>query len=183
VENQLVPNSRRGTRGAALLTIGGVAALENVVSLEWSFPYCNRQEDGPASAVFGLPFPYERWSGATSLQYEFMPHLYALNLVLWLCLAWPLFRVLTRTRAVHRLRLVIVGALLCAAIVVWKTLVLVEGAWQPVRSITHAPYDAYGELRPVGIALGRHYECTPSAFWFGTVQGSSAAYHSGAAQQ
>jgi len=176
-----VPSGRLGTGGAALLTLAGVAAVENFISIEWSFPYCNRQEDGPASAVFGMPFPYERWSGATSLQYEFVPHLYALNLLVWFCVAWPLVRVLSRLLRGRPLR--VTGGVLLTVVVAWKVFVLLERAWEPVRSLAHPPYDAYRELRPVGLAVGRHYQCSPSPFWFGPTSQSSGSPQAGAAQR
>jgi hypothetical protein len=48
-----------------LLAFGVVMCLESLCTIEWSFPYCSSQEDGPAAAVFGLPFPYIRWAGAS----------------------------------------------------------------------------------------------------------------------
>ena len=75
-----------------LLAVGLAGSMELFLTLEWSFPYCNDPQDGPASGVFGFPFPYVRWGGFSSLIYVFMPHLYAVNLLVRSALALVLVR-------------------------------------------------------------------------------------------
>jgi Na+/proline symporter len=148
-----------------------VMAMERVATIEWSFAYCNDPQDGPVSAVFGFPFPYERWSGASSLLYDFVPHLYVLNLLILFGIALP---IVSRTaeylarrspRRVYR-AFAVWGVLLCALVTGRLALVLATGFWDPVASIEKPPYDSYGGLRPVGVSFDRHYDCTPSKFWF-----------------
>src|SRR4051794_18181766 len=72
-----------------LLTLGLVGWLEAIFTIEWSFPYCSSQEDGPASAVFGMPLPYIRWTGVSSMEYEFMPSILIVNIVILSAVAFP----------------------------------------------------------------------------------------------
>ena len=77
---------------AIVFTLGLAMATERVVTIEWSFAYCNDPQDGPASAIFGAPFPYERWWGASSMVYEFVPHFYVLNVLVLFGIALPIVR-------------------------------------------------------------------------------------------
>ena len=161
-------HTTRGLWAAFLFALGVTAAAEVFVTVEWSFPYCNDPQAGPASAVFGAPFPYERWSEASSLQYDFVPHLYILNLGILCAAAWPLFRRLSRRWfARGDRRAGILGLGLCLLVGGWQVFRLSSNLWSPVASLEHVLYDSFRELRPVGVALGRHYECSPSSFWFG----------------
>ena len=78
--------------------------LQSFYTVEWSFAYCSSQADGPASAVFGMPLPYIEWSGVSSMEYEFMPQVYVLNILLLLALAWPITSLLLRRLAEKRTR-------------------------------------------------------------------------------
>lgn len=152
------------------LTVVVAALAEALLNLEWSFPYCNDQSDGPASAVFGAPFPYTRASGATSLEFETVPYLYVLNLAFWCLLAWPLVRRLVARASGRPAQIATVGGgvLLCAVVVIWN-LVGCRAVWSPAQ-LMDEPWEAYRQLRPVGFAIGRHTECTPSTWWFGPVR-------------
>lgn len=158
-------------RASALFAAGVVMAVERFLTVEWTFPYCNDPQDGPASAVFGAPIPYERFSGF-SLEYDFVPHFYVLNIIVLAGIALPVIHgtaaYLARgfSGGVYRL-LAQCGLLLGAAVCARHALVLFLGLWHPVASIEHLPYDSYRELRPVRISLGRHYDCSRSTFWFG----------------
>jgi hypothetical protein len=81
-----------------LLAFGVVICLESLYTIEWSYPYCLSPVDGPASAVFSVPFPYVRWTGVSSLEYEFMPLVYVLNIPALSALVWPLTRLLHSQR-------------------------------------------------------------------------------------
>ena len=138
--------------------------------MEWSFPYCNDQQDGSAWAVFGAPIPYERFAGF-SLEYNFVPLFYILNVMVAFGIALPL----VRWTAEHFARgwpraaygaMSVCGLVLCIVMSAHHSLLIGTGLWHPVASVVRAPYDSYGELRPVRISLGRHHDCAPSAFWF-----------------
>lgn len=156
---------------AIAFTMGLVMAAERLITIEWSFPYCNDRQDGPASAVFGAPFPYERWCGATSLVYDFVPLFYVLNVLILFSIALHIVRRTAEHLARRSPRaaygtIAVCGALLCWLVTARHVLLLAIGFWFPVASIEKPPYDSYDVLRPVGVSFGRHYDCTPSKFWF-----------------
>jgi hypothetical protein len=158
-----------------LLAVGLVAAVEVVIKLEWSSPACNDPQDGPVSAVFGAPLPYERFSGGHSMHYYFVPHLYLLNLLFLSAIAWPLVlhvggRAARRWPQLTRGGMALAGALLCAAVNSLHVFEMAMEEWSPVMSLAQTPdetsYEPYRGLRPVGVSIGRHYDCTRSTFWF-----------------
>lgn len=154
-----------------LFTLGATLAAERVFTLEWSFPYCNDQSDGPAWAVFGAPIPYERFAG-NSLEYNFVPLFYLLNVIVAFAIALPLVRWTVEhfarrwPRAILYSSISISGLVLCVVMSARHSLLIGTGLWRPVASIVIPPYDSYRVLRPVRISLGRHYGCVPSTFWF-----------------
>src|SRR3712207_4426394 len=98
-----------------LLTIGLVLWVEGLVTIEWSYPYCLSQADGPAYAAQGMPLPYWMWNGVASLEHDFMPHVYVLNVTALCLLVFPaLRRVLNRVMS-YRLKWLrsIIGAAGC----------------------------------------------------------------------
>jgi len=150
-----------------LLALGAMLWLEAFYTIEWSFPYCLRQADGPASAVFGMPLPYIRWSMVSSLEYLYMPLVYAINILLLSALAWPLAAVATRPLA-RRVRVALgaLGAILIFVPVALHLFLVSAGAWRATDSIATLP-DAYADFRPVRfMANDGHYRCTPAPQWF-----------------
>jgi hypothetical protein len=153
-----------------LLALGVVMCLESVYTIEWSFPYCSSQEDGPAAAVFGMPFPYIRWGGYSSLEYDFMPLVCALNVLALLTLAWPLTRLLFRSfgerRNGIRIALGTIGLAFTLVVSAGIAFLIGVGAWQPTASIMYGQ-DTYFDLRPLRFTMNDlHYECTPSQAWW-----------------
>lgn len=149
-----------------LLAFGIALCFEWLFTIEWSFPYCASQEDGPGSAVFGMPFPYIRWGGVSSLEYEFMPLVYAFNVLALLALCWPLMRVALRSfgekRSGIRTILGTIGLALSLVVLVDKALLINSGAWRPTAYIRPSGQDTYLDLRPVRFTLNDlHYACTP----------------------
>src|ERR1700722_1048879 len=65
-----------------LLCLGAASWFVSFGVIEWSFPYCSSQADGPATAVFGFPLPFMRMSPVTSVTILFAPHGYLLDVVL-----------------------------------------------------------------------------------------------------
>jgi hypothetical protein len=159
--------------GAAAVLASAVAmTIDRVATVEWSVPYCNNPQDGPSSSAFGAPLPYERFGGVSSLEYAFAPHVYLLNIVLVSGLLFPPIRRALLSLGRRRGRLgsrVLTGAgvVLCLVNLAALYVALSAGLWRPVADIARPPHDSYMEFRPVGLALDRHYECTPSTFWFG----------------
>lgn len=68
--------------GDVLLCLGAASWLVSFGLIEWSFPYCSSQADGPATAVFGFPLPFMRMSLVTSVTILFAPHGYLLDVAL-----------------------------------------------------------------------------------------------------
>jgi hypothetical protein len=68
--------------GDVLLCLGAASWLVSFGGIEWSFPYCSSQADGPATAVFGFPLPFMRMSPVTSVTILFAPHGHLLDVVL-----------------------------------------------------------------------------------------------------
>ena len=153
-----------------VLTVGLVSLLEILATLEWSSPLCNRAYqswNGPVSAAFGLPLPYIRWSGASSLQYDVMVHVYLINIATLSLVTYPVVRAISgRARlAPRRAALGAIGVALCGLVVAWRALLLALSVWIPASSITLS--ESYLDFRPVGVAFDLDYDCTPSTLWFG----------------
>jgi hypothetical protein len=158
-------------RSAPLLALGIVMCIQSFYTVEWSFPYCSSQADGPASAVFGMPLPYIQWSGVSSLEYEFMPLVCVLNVLLLLTLAWPitslLLRRLPQGRSSLRTGLGLTGFTLTFLVTAGVVLLMGIGAWRPRLSLAQRPYYTYSEFRPIRFTVNDlHYNCTPSPGWF-----------------
>ncbi|MEZ4302070.1 MAG: hypothetical protein R3B70_44480 [Polyangiaceae bacterium] len=160
-------------RWASLLfAVGVVQFLEMIVSVEWAAPDCNDPQDGPVYALFGAPLPYERFSGASSMMYDFVPWMYVINIgILSLLLWWGIRGVEKRIRG--RMPRWVTGAAVASGGALAALSLAVHGVWiglgmwYPVETPHAISYRAYHELRPVGVALGRHYDCKASTFWFG----------------
>ena len=153
-----------------LMAFGVVLCLEWLVTIEWSFPYCSSQEDGPAAAVFGMPFPYIRWGGVSSLEYDFMPLVYVFNALVPLAIFWPLMRVVLwsfgERRSGIRTTLGAIGLALALVVLADMTFLISIGAWRPTAYIGLYGQDTFFDLRPLRFTLNDlHYECTPSQAW------------------
>ncbi|MBV9928892.1 MAG: hypothetical protein JOZ96_28025 [Acidobacteria bacterium] len=158
---------------AFLLTLGLAGWFEAVFTIEWSFPYCSSLEDGPASAVYGMPLPYIRWSGVSSMEYIYMPSILIVNLVILSAIGFPLVSWAVRKVAPpgqggRRRLLSFAGVVLLLGVGAWTALLVQSGFYKiSVANIAHGGYEAYSEFRPVRFTFkDLHYDCTPSTFWF-----------------
>lgn len=155
---------------AILLTLGLVAWLQEIVTIEWSFPYCSDQADGPASAVFGMPLPYVRWSTVSSMEYLWMPAVLVLNLLILFVVFYPLVawavgalrRALINVRAADT-AILLVGAFLVVTFVGLNVFLISAGIYKvPVWSIAREGRETYLDFRPVSVGLKKlRYDCTP----------------------
>jgi hypothetical protein len=146
--------------------------LESLVTIEWSFPVCSNPGDGATPAVFGAPLPYQKWAGA-SLEYSFVPQVYALNILL---IGGLVLFVVHRFSAhlAKRWPRQTIGAIGGSGLVLCIGLLGLEISalgklWHPTASLVTLPGESLGDLRPIRVTLGRHYDCRPSslsAFWF-----------------
>jgi hypothetical protein len=144
------------------------ALVEFIFTLEWSYPYCSNPDSGPAFVARGMPLPYKVYSGVSSMEHFFMPHVYVANLMLLAALAYPICYLLAaggRGRAAIAgvaglLSILFVGALL--------SLSLSIRLYIPVNSIADGGFMRYLELRPVsfGFNVNDAADCQASTFWF-----------------
>ena len=140
-------------------------------SFQWTYPYCNVQDSGPAKSAYGFPLPYLQDSAAFSFSPDYMPHVLLLNFVLLGGLAYPFMgwavRWLARTGRVAGALIAVPGVLLALFFAIGTGLELQGGF--AVRSIAHWT-GRYWDYRPLGIIEQVYYDCTPSEFWFGPIK-------------
>lgn len=144
--------------------------LEFLITLEWSYPYCTQPSDGPAYPVVGFPLPYAVASHVSSLEFFFMPHVVALNLLLISTALYPLIFFLNQFIAANS-ALKVLG--LVAFFFLGIAALMIRGpsfsVGVPVWSIGDGPV-IYGDLRPVGFTsfevVHSKRKCRSSRFWF-----------------
>ncbi len=158
---------------SAIIAVGAAfgAALwaDLLFSIGWTFRACTPLPGvnwGSGEAAYGLPFPYYQWSLVSSMEYNWIPWIFALNLLLLTALVWwPAQLVACRLRHPAwgwvMLALGLVGlalqALKISAIMVSTTDSFRAGEGR--QTLT--------QLRPIGLYLGANgYDCMPSPFWF-----------------
>lgn len=159
-----------GERWELLAALGAACWIENLVTLEWAYPYCSIRDDGPAAAIHGFPLPYEQASIVTSATDFFIPWLYVVNLAaiaggLFLLLRFAASRLGTSHARLRKLVFGVAGTFLLVTAVALEVFGLSIGVFRPTSSFDGRPL--YSELRPVAVrVLRRSTECTPSPFWF-----------------
>ena len=84
---------------AVLLTLGLVVWFQEVFTVEWTSGYCSNPVDGPASAIYGMPLPYIRWSMVSSMEYLWMPAVLILNIALLFAIVFPFVSRLLRSNS------------------------------------------------------------------------------------
>jgi hypothetical protein len=163
---------------AILLTLGLVVWFQEVFTVEWTSGYCSSQVDGPASAVYGMPLPFIRWSMVSSMEYLWMPAVLILNIALLFAIAFPFVSLLLRwseARAARKgnvglLRWSVSGlsTLLILNFVIWTGFQMYIGVYKIATSnIAMENYESYSQFRPVRFGLKTlRYDCTASDFWF-----------------
>jgi hypothetical protein len=147
---------------AWLSTISLAVIFVSSVLVEWSIPDCSIPGDGPLYALFGSPFPFITFSGASSMRFNFAPHLFLMDVMLVVLLFAPVVGAVFRRlpRWISRgLGVVAAAALLCA--VCWGGILGHVDFLRPTSDISRPPRVTYSSMRPVGVAFGVHYDCTP----------------------
>ena len=154
------------------LTLGLVGWFEAVFTIEWSFPYCSSLEDGPASAVFGMPLPYIRYSEVSSMEYFYMPSIFIVNILILFAIAfpfvsWAVKKVASPEQRMRRSLLCFAGLVLLLSISAWTIHLVRSGVYKIPVSTVASGYETYREFRPIRFTLkDLHYDCTPSNYWF-----------------
>ena len=155
--------------GDVLLCLGAASWFVSFGVIEWSFPYCSSQADGPATAVFGFPLPFMRMSPVTSVTILFAPHGYLLDVVLVGSALLALGNIVRARLPSMKARPFLLGGLGAALLVMqllWHGVLWARGIELPVTSIAMKPYDSYSEFRPVRLDSWGRLRCTPSRWWF-----------------
>jgi hypothetical protein len=155
------------------VTVGLVVWLESIFTIEWTNPYCLDQSDGPTYGAYGMPLPYWIWNGVASLEHDFVPHAYVLNIVLLCMLFFPVARWAVN-RSVFQRRPWVAGAaaiigLLLLAYHVTLTVGMVSLGWyRPTSTLGSPGYYSYTELRPVRFGFYRSNAppCAKSPYWY-----------------
>jgi len=111
------------------------------------------QVDGPDYAGLGVPLPYLRYSGVSSMEFDVMPHVFVLNLITLTLMLWLFTRPIAQSiRTSHKLEAG-VAVLGLGGVVVgcgFVALLVATGSWRPVASIGDS-YGSWSEYRPVGL--------------------------------
>ncbi|MDQ1590723.1 MAG: hypothetical protein QOG71_1350 [Pyrinomonadaceae bacterium] len=156
-----------------LLTVGLVLWVEELFTIEWSYPYCLSQSDGPAYAAQGMPLPYWMWNGVASLEHDFMPLAYILNVLILSLLTFPAIRWVLHRVVSYRLKWLrrVIGAAGCLLLlshVALTGLLISTGYYRPETSLGLEGYYRYTDFRPVrfGLVHSNATVCQPSRFWF-----------------
>jgi hypothetical protein len=150
-------------------------SLQYVLSLEWSLPICQNASEWVDSAALGFPFPYMKWSGVSSMQYDMMPHVYALNMliiaaVIFLLMRKMYARVLPVAKNKTRIAISFLSLLFLALVLILSVWLFQTHTLIPVMNIAQDEKGAnYQDYRPIGWAIESDesdYNCKPSDFWF-----------------
>jgi len=133
------------------------------VPLAWWHPYCDRMDDGPGYFGYGLPFPFRAFSGVSSLEYNFLPFVYLLDLVLMMVLFLPKTILMARkVREMSRIGaywLATVGALL-VVILAWINALAISSNWVIPSQTLDSVGDKYFSYRPwVAMRLLSRVKC------------------------
>ena len=131
--------------------ISAAVAVNLFVPLRWWHPYCHDQADGPGYAAIGLPLPYAEPTGASSMEYFFMPHVYLLDVLLLAGLAHLLTAKRAATLRLSReqvSRMITVGGSVTFLVVIGLQAMTFTTDWWPVMSIADKP-DRYLDYRPM----------------------------------
>lgn len=156
-----------------LLTAGIDVWLESAVTVEWTYPYCLDLSDGPAYAAQGFPLPYWMWNGVVSLEHDFVPLVYVLNLGILFVLLFPVVhlvwnRVSSSLPKWLQSMIAAIGASVFAVNVLLTLLMISTGYFRPTTTLGLEGYYSYTDFRPtrIGFYRGNAPACTPSRYWF-----------------
>ena len=152
VAKPVFPSQLTTGQSTAIIWAATVALSANLfVKFQWWRPYCKHQTDGPGYYAIGLPLPFAEPTGASSLEFSWMPHVYALDTLILTAFGYLIARRFTLQRNFRNRRtatlitglgvaaLILVGVLQAF---VWTT------GWWPTKSIPNLGPDSYFDFRP-----------------------------------
>lgn len=149
---------------------------------EWTYPYCNIRDSGPAKRVYGFPLPFSKDNAGLSFSPDYMPHILLLNLTLLAALAYLLMgqvvRWISAAGTVAGVLIAAPGLLLALGVVLGVYAFEYRGSRAVVSIAGYV--GSYWDYRPVGIVFDRtHYDCIPSEYWFGPIKNENLAKRTG----
>jgi hypothetical protein len=144
----LKPTSRQ--LAAALWAATAAISINLFLNVPWWHPYCRIQADGPGYNGIGLPLPFAEPTGASSMEYFWMPHAYLLDALVLSALIYLILRRVplpTRMASGQTAKAIAVAGLVSLLLVGgWQALIWTTG-WWPRASVTTGS-DHYLDFRP-----------------------------------
>ncbi len=141
----------------ALLTLVAALSAQAALALQWWSPVCGLTADGGGFHATGFPFPAARPT-VMSLEFVYMPHVQALNLIVMAAVLYPVIAVLhdkvTGWLPATRWPLAWI-ALSLALMVGGVTALMTAELGRPTLSIAAEGYEHYWDFRPALLADGR----------------------------
>jgi hypothetical protein len=142
---------------AALLTLVAALLAQSASNVKWWSPVCDVTADGGGFYATGFPFPAARPT-VMSLEFVYMPHVQALNLIVLAAVLYPLIAFLhgKATGWLPSTRWPLAWIALSLAMMVGGvTALMTAELGRPTLSIADEGYDHYWDLRPAALVKGR----------------------------
>ena len=142
---------------AAMLTLVAVLVARAALTVTWWSPVCDLTADGGGFHATGFPFPAARPT-VMSLEFVYMPHVQALNLIMLAAVLYPLIAFLhgkvTGWLPATRWPLAWI-ALSLALMVGGVAMLMTAELGRPVLSIAAQGHEHYWDFRPALLVDGR----------------------------
>lgn len=142
---------------AALLTVVAVLLAQSALTVKWWSPVCDMTADGGGFYGVGFPFPAARPT-VMSLEFVWMPHVQALNLIVLAAVFYPLIAFLHDkvTGWLPSTRWPLAWIALSLSLMVGGVMALMTAELgRPTLSIAQEGYDRYWDFRPALLVSGR----------------------------
>lgn len=142
---------------AALLTLVAVLLAQSALMVKWWSPVCDMTADGGGFYGVGFPFPAARPT-VMSLEFAWMPHVQALNLIVLAAVLYPLIAFLHDKVAgwLPSTRWPLAWIALSLALMVGGvTALMTAELGRPTLSIAAEGYERYWDFRPAFLVSGR----------------------------
>ncbi len=142
---------------AALLTLVAALLAQAASNVTWWSPVCDMIADGGGFYAVGFPFPAARPT-VMSLEFAWMPHVQALNLIVLAAVLYPLIAFLHGKIAgwLPSTRWPLAWIALSLALMVGGvTALMTTELGRPTLSIAAEGYEHYWDFRPSAFVVGK----------------------------
>ena len=142
---------------AALLTLVAALVAQAALNVKWWSPVCEMTADGGGFYATGVPFPAARPT-VMSLEFVYMPHVQALNMIVLAAVLYPLIAFLHGkiTGWLPSTRWPLAWIALSLALMVGGVSgMMTAELGRPTLSIAQEGYDHYWDLRPAAFVVGK----------------------------